>query len=146
MQATVDAHLIGCIGIAFQAWLALADQRGTQRPGRVIQTRSAAKIQHAKLFDARSARGTHQLATALHIDAHHHLQLRREHRVAEHRAHDCQYCSFLHCPKILIQGWLLRIRVATWRKSASLVRNTPRLPVPGGLAAAWVLVKSWRAS
>ena len=104
MQAAVNAHLIGRVGVALQARLALADQGRTQGPGRVIQTRAAAKIQNAKLLDASLAGNAHQLATPLHVDAHFDLKLRTVSRVAEHRAHDCQYCSSLHCPKSLYRG------------------------------------------
>ncbi|KAI3480421.1 hypothetical protein L1887_57435 [Cichorium endivia] len=70
MLAAVDLHLIGGIRVAFQARRTLHQQLTGQRPGGVIQPRTAAEVQHAQGLGTSVAGFVDQQAAALHVDTH----------------------------------------------------------------------------
>jgi hypothetical protein len=70
-------------------------QRRAQGPGRIIEARGAAEIQHAQLFDTRLALLADQLATTHHVNADFNLKIRRIYRAPKYpeqaQHHTCNH-------------------------------------------------------
>ncbi|MNP66382.1 hypothetical protein D3C76_1620890 [compost metagenome] len=86
MLATVDADLIGGVGIAFQAWRALVQQRAGERRARAIQPCSSAQVDAPQCLGTGIAGLVDQHAAALHQHPYLHQEVRRHGTAAQHKA------------------------------------------------------------
>ncbi len=70
MQSAIDAKLIRRVGISLQSRQSRIHQRRPEWPGRIVNARGAAEIEHTQMLDTGSAALADPLAKGLYIDPH----------------------------------------------------------------------------
>jgi hypothetical protein len=96
MLPTIDADLIGGVGIAFQAWRALAQQRAGERRTRAIQPCSSTQIDAPQRLRPSIAGLVDQHAATLHQHPYLHQEVRRHGAAAQHKAQQGGQVALLH--------------------------------------------------
>ncbi|MNP36054.1 hypothetical protein D3C76_1294150 [compost metagenome] len=96
MLPPVDAHLIGRVGVAFQARRAAVEQHATEGSARAIQARRGTQVDPTQGLRTRIARLADQHAATLHLHPHFHKKVRRTSQAAQQQAQQRGHKAFRH--------------------------------------------------